>query len=429
MGANASWLIGIRVFRMLVGILVVGAVARYLGPEQFGVLSYAISLTAIFGAIATLGFDGIIVRELVSRPEQTPQILGTAFSLRLAGSMTALLLVFLVSVCTQDPGEVIKLAVIVSVAFLPGSLEVIELWFQKNVHAKHTVIARITAVLIVSAMRLGLVYFKAPLEAFAAMQCADTLFGGLALTLAFKARGQKITAWRFDRVVARGLVRECWPLILSGFLISVCTRVDQILVKKVLGDYDVGIYYSALRINEVWGFIPSAVLTTVYPFLVAKRSNAPEKYNARLQTIFDLLTGLGYAIAIITTVLGGFLIPLIFGVAYKSAVPILVIQAWTAPIVCSALARAQYMLIEKQTILYTPIAFIWIAINIPLAIFLMGRLGITGAAFSVLISSTCSGYLTSFLFPVLRSSSLMQTKAFLLPFRLRKFIQTIKQLR
>ena len=414
---------------MLIGIVVVGAVARYLGPDQFGVLNYAISLTAIFSVLASLSLEGIVIRELVSHPDQISRILGTSFGLRLLGSLAAILMVLLVSVCTQNEGNFTLLALIISMSFLPGSLEVIELWFQKSIQAKYTVIGRIASTVIASALKLIFVYFEAPLEVFAAMQCVDALLGGLALVIAFKTRGQKITSWTFDRPLARVLIRECWPLVFSGFLLSACSRVDQILVKEVLGDRAVGVYYSALRISEVWGIIPSALLTTVYPLLVAKRREAPEKYSARLQTLFDLLTGLGYVFALATTLLGGFLIPFIFGAEYKSAVPILLIQAWAAPLTCSALARAQCMLLEKQTLLYTPIALLYLAINIPLAIFLMERFGTVGAAFGVLISSICSGYLTSFMFPVLRPWGFIQTKAFLMPFRFRKVYRTVKHLR
>lgn len=428
-GANVSWLVGIRIFRLVIGVVVLGAVGRYLGPEQFGVLNYAIALAAIFSVFATLGMDGIIIRELVARPTQTAQVMGTAFVLRLGGAMVAMLLVFVASIATRDSGQTTYLALLVSLCFLPGSLEVIELWFQKNIMARHTAMARIVATLLVSAGRLALVYYQAPLKYFALMQAVDALLGGLALVVAFKSRGQPITAWRFDRPVATTLLRDSWPLIASGFLVAIYTRVEQVLVKNVLGDYAVGIYYSAVRITEVWGFVPSAVLTTIYPMLVAKRRDAPETYHLRLQTVFDLLTGLGYAIAIGMTLLGPIAIPLIFGEKYREAIPILIIQAWVAPITCSALSRAQVMLLENKTIYHTPTALIGIAINIPLAIWLMSLTGSKGAAYAVLIASIFSGYLTSFLFPALRAYGAIQTKAFLLPFRLRKFVQTIKQLR
>jgi len=427
--ANTSWLVGVRIFRMFIGVVVLGFVGRYLGPEQFGILNYAMSLVAIFAVVANLGFDGIVIRELVSHPNRSEQILGTAFGLRLAGSSVAVLMVYLLSLCTQDPEKITKLVLIVAVAFFPSSLEVMELWFQKNIQAKHTVIARVTSTLIVSAAKLALVYVQAPLELFASMQALEALLGGLALLWAFRTRGQKISAWRFNFSGARELLRQSWPLIVAGVLISLSVRIDQILVRRFLGDYSVGIYYSALRISDVWSFIPSALLTTIYPILVSKRLDAPEKYQAKLQTIFDILTGMGYAIAILTTLLAEMLIPLIFGEEYRAAVPVLIIQAWTAPIIFSALARAQNMLLENQTRLYMPIAIIGIAINIPLSIFLMDIWGMLGAASAVLIASTCSGYLTSFLFPSLRTCAGLQSKAFLLPFRWRKVFHAIKQLR
>lgn len=70
---------------MGVNVLVLGLVARHLGPEQFGVMNYAVGLAGIFAPVATLGMDGIVIRELVTTPAQSATTLGTAFVLRLAG--------------------------------------------------------------------------------------------------------------------------------------------------------------------------------------------------------------------------------------------------------------------------------------------------------------------------------------------------------
>src|SRR5436190_20843729 len=88
-GQNIVWLVSDRVLRMALGVVVLGVVARYLGPAQFGVLNYAISLTAIFAAVASLGIDGIVIRELVKTPERTREIMGTAFALRMIGGVVA----------------------------------------------------------------------------------------------------------------------------------------------------------------------------------------------------------------------------------------------------------------------------------------------------------------------------------------------------
>ena len=62
---NTSWLFAEKILRMFVGLFVGIWVARYLGPEQFGLFSYAQSFVGLFTAMATLGLDGIVVRELV----------------------------------------------------------------------------------------------------------------------------------------------------------------------------------------------------------------------------------------------------------------------------------------------------------------------------------------------------------------------------
>lgn len=62
---NTSWLFGEKILRMAVGLFVGVWLARYLGPEQFGLFSYAQSFVGLFIAIATFGLDGIVVRETV----------------------------------------------------------------------------------------------------------------------------------------------------------------------------------------------------------------------------------------------------------------------------------------------------------------------------------------------------------------------------
>src|SRR3990170_6548662 len=89
---NTSWLALERVFRMMVALLVGIWVARYLGPEKFGLLNYAQSLVVLVGALATLGLDSIVTRELVKQPTKRNEILGTAFVLKLAGGVLAIVI-------------------------------------------------------------------------------------------------------------------------------------------------------------------------------------------------------------------------------------------------------------------------------------------------------------------------------------------------
>lgn len=73
--ANTSWMMAEQMLRIIAGLLVGIWVARYLGPQQFGLFSYVLAFTAIFGGIAKLGLDGIMVRELVNHPEKRDTVL------------------------------------------------------------------------------------------------------------------------------------------------------------------------------------------------------------------------------------------------------------------------------------------------------------------------------------------------------------------
>ena len=77
--ANTSWLLGERVLRMVISLFVGIYVARYLGPERFGLLSYSVSFVWLFSSLATFGLNNILVRELVKSPEKRNNLLGTVF--------------------------------------------------------------------------------------------------------------------------------------------------------------------------------------------------------------------------------------------------------------------------------------------------------------------------------------------------------------
>lgn len=60
--------------RMVVGLFVSVAVARYLGPEGFGLFNYVLSIVALVSTFNHLG-----LRELVKFPERRNEIIGTCF--------------------------------------------------------------------------------------------------------------------------------------------------------------------------------------------------------------------------------------------------------------------------------------------------------------------------------------------------------------
>jgi O-antigen/teichoic acid export membrane protein len=430
LGGNVFWLIANRMARMVVSVVVLGAVSRHLGVSQFGLLNYGISIAAIFSTVASLGFEGIVIRKLVQHPDKTSVILCTSFWMRLIGGIGAIGLVAAVSVASRDTSQGTLLCAVVSLGFLPGAMEVLELWFQKNILAKHTVKARVGSALVAGAMRLGLVASGASIMAFAWMQAIEAALAAAALVWVYRLHGETFREWRFDGACARRIFRECWPLILSGVLVAVYFRVEQFLVKRQLGDFSVGIYYASVRVVEMWGFIPTVILATVYPILVEKHaSGSLEDRDRRLQLIFDVLTGMGFLVAISVTGLAPLLVPVVFGAEFAPAAHVLMIHAWMAPVMFSACVRSQYMLLEDATVYHTFAAAMGIAINIPLTLVLMRFFDANGAAMAVVATSWFTGFGSSFLFKKIRPCGTFQARALLVPVRWRLVLASLKQLK
>ena len=91
---NTSWLLGEKVLRILAALTVGVWVIRYLGPSDYGTLSYAQSFVGIFAAFSTLGLSEILSRDLVNQPEKKYVLIGTSFFLQIMGSGILLLCLF-----------------------------------------------------------------------------------------------------------------------------------------------------------------------------------------------------------------------------------------------------------------------------------------------------------------------------------------------
>lgn len=188
-GANVSWLAAERIIRMGIGLFMLGLIARYLGTEQFGAIRYALDMSAVFAAVATAGMEGIVIRELVRSPESVGRILASALAIRLGGGICAVTLIALVGILTGLELRDWMLCVIVGSAFFPQAGDVVDLWFQRRVLSRYTVVARLIALGIGTALKLILVGCGADLLWFGAAVFFDAVVASLGLWMVFRRHG------------------------------------------------------------------------------------------------------------------------------------------------------------------------------------------------------------------------------------------------
>jgi PST family polysaccharide transporter len=409
---NTSWLIAERVLRLLVTLLVVALLARYLGPNQFGLLSYATAVFSIFAVAGTLGLNRILVRESVSRPQMQSTILGTAVVLRLiTGGVLVIIIYFVADIF--DAGDPVTpiLAVIIGTSLLFQSLYCIELWFQAEVKAKQAVTAKSIAFIIMAAMKIFLIFIGAPLIAFAFTITGEFALGALMLIIVYRSLGNRLKDWKFDKPLAKDFLSEGWPEILAGLGTLVCMRMDQIMIGQMIDADGVGIYTAASQLSEALYFIPVAVVSSTFPAILAAKKRDENTYYLRLQQLLSGLTIYSYIVAIAVTLMSSWIISLLYGEKFSGAADVLVIHVWTGVAVGLGIASGSWIMAEKKVKLNLYRTVFGALLNIILNYFLIQSMGITGAAIATLVSLVSAFYLFDLVYSQTRNMFLMKTRA------------------
>jgi O-antigen/teichoic acid export membrane protein len=196
--SNTGWLFADKVVRLGVGLLVGVWIARYLGPEQFGLLNYAVSIVALFGAVASAGLNGIVVRDLVNQPDTANETLGSSLALQLAGGLVAFsLAVVAVGLLRPDDPLTRLVVAVLGFALVFKASDVVRYWFESQVQSRYVVWVENGVFLLLAAIKVGMILAHASLMAFVWASFAEALLVALGLFAIAARRGGQLHAHSF----------------------------------------------------------------------------------------------------------------------------------------------------------------------------------------------------------------------------------------
>ncbi len=414
---NTCWLFADRILRMGIGLFVGVWVARYLGVQQFGVFNYAIAFVALFSTLANLGLDSIVIRYIISDPENREQILATSFWMKLwAGFLCVLLTVGAIFILRHDDNLTIMIVAILSFAGVVQAFNTIDIYFQSQVQSKYTVVAQNSAFIIAALLKIILISIHAPLVAFAWVTLLEVCLGVLGLIVIYKNKGYSMPFQRLNFPLAKNLLKESYPLILAGFSIMIYMRIDQIMLGEIAGDKAVGVYSAATRISEVWYFIPTAITSSVTPSIFAAKEISKELYYQRIEKLLRLVSVISIAVALPMSFMSGPLITELFGKGFVEAGKILAIHIWTSVFVFMGVATSPWFIAEGLTKLTFRRTVIGAGINIILNFILIPSYGGVGAAIATVVSQAFASFLSNASDPKTRDLFQLQAKS-LIPFK------------
>jgi len=394
--ANTSWLMGHRVLSMVVALFVGVYVARYLGPKRFGLLSYAGSFVGLFTALATLGLDGIMVRELVKTPERKDELLGTSFWLKAGSAILMWIGIATAIPFTHNDTQTNILIVIIAFAVIFQAFNVIDFNYQAEVKSKYVVYARLVQLVVSSITKLIFIWISAPLVWFACVFLLDAVVLAIGLTAMYLKNTGKVWYWKWRWQIAKELLKDSWPLILSGMVISIYMKIDQVMIKEMLDAEQVGLYAVAVRLSEAWYFIPVAITSSLFPAIINAKKKSEELYYQRLQKLYDLMVWLAVAIALPTTFLAPWIIRVLYGNAFLQASGVLSIHIWAGVFVFLGVASGKWFLAENYIKKNFYRTFLGMVVNVILNFVLIPQYGIMGAAVATLSGQISANFIYDF---------------------------------
>jgi O-antigen/teichoic acid export membrane protein len=409
--ANTSWMFAEQMLRMVAGLLVGIWVARYMGPAQFGLFSYAVAFASLFASIAKLGLDSIIIRDLVREPELRDVYMGTAFWLKLIGAVLMLGVIGIAMQFTSSDAITKLYIFIIASGAIFQAFEVVDFYFQSKVLSKFVSICKITQLIISSLIKLYLIFVGADLFWFVLVSLVDQITLSLTLYLAY--RYQKVGGFFrcFEWALGKKMLQDSWPLILSGLVIMIYMRIDQIMIKEMLGKREVGLYSAAVRLSEAWYFIPIIITSSLFPSVVNAKKVSESLYYSRIQHLYSFMFLLSFSIALLMTFLSDWMMVLLYGEAYREAGQVLMINIWAGVFVFLGVASSKWFLSEGLQNLLTVNTVIGAIVNVILNFILIPKYGICGAAIATVISQSIASYFMNFLFSETRSNFLRLTKS------------------
>ncbi len=410
---NTGWLFADRILRMGVGLFVSVWVARYLGVEQFGIFNYAVAFVGLWSTFSSLGLPSLVIRSVVHEPEKKEDILGTAFWLQLLGGILSLLLsVITIFLLRHNDQLTISIVSILASIGIIQSFDTIDIWFQSQLKSKFTVIAKNIAFIVTALSKVVLINIHAPLLAFAGVTLAEAVLGAVGLIIVYKIQGYSLWLWRWSWPLAKSLLQESWPLILSGLAVMVYVKIDQIMLGEMIGVQAVGLYSSATRISEVWYFIPGAIASSVNPAIyAAKKQGSEYLYYRRIEQLLRLLSFMALIIALPMSFLSGTVITILFGNEYGAAGSILAIHIWAAFFVFMGVGTSSWFIAEGLTHLSFSRTLMGAIVNIVLNFLLIPTYSGVGAAIATVVSYAVSGFFAHAIYPKTRCIFFLQIKS------------------
>ena len=399
---NTGWLIFDKIFHMALSLVVTAMVTRYLGVEQYGLLSYGLAFIDIFTIICKLGIDGIIVNELIKNRDRTGEILGSTTFLRLLSSFLSMILTYIfVKLLNPNDHTILVITCIQSVSLIFVAFDTLNYYWQSRLESKYTAIAQSISYPLVCLLRLLFIWLKKDVTWFAWATVLDAFL--IALIMLFFYKREHLPRYKLSISMMKYLLQHSYHFIPVNLLVTIYTQMDKLMIKGMSDSIQVGLYSAAMLVANLWIFIPNALIDSGRPIIMAMKSEKNEDgYVDRLRKLNMGVLWISILAGVFFTIFGRVVIYIVNGKAFLAAVPVLWVLIWSRMFSLMGTTRSIWMLCEGMEKYIKYFVALGAFINVVLNWMLIPILGAVGAAIATLVTEFLSSFVATGIVPKTR---------------------------
>lgn len=408
--ANALWIIACRIVQALLGLAVSMLSARYLGPSNYGLISYAASVVAFVLPIMQLGFRSTLVQEIVNDPEKEGEIMGTALFFNALSSFACIIGV-ISFVYIANPGEIntVVVCALYCVSLLFQALEMIQYWFQAKLISRYMAVVSLIAYVAVSAYKIFLLIAQKSVYWFAISQTIDYLIISVSLMVLYRKLGVQKLSVSLRRGIE--MLKKSRYFIVSSLMVTVFAQTDKIMLKSMLDESAVGIYTAAITCAGMTSFVFSAIIDSFRPSVFENKKSSEETYEKNLIGCYSVIIYLSLIQSVVLTLLAPIAIFVLYGPDYSASSDVLRLVVWYTTFSYLGPVRNIWILAENKQ------KYLWIinlsgaVVNVILNLIMIPIMGVMGAAIASLVTQVFTNVIIGYIIKPIRYNNRLMFKS------------------
>jgi O-antigen/teichoic acid export membrane protein len=352
-----------------------------LGQATFGKYGFISSFYFFFMAFLDLGISVVAIREIAKERNKGEELLSSLITFKLFISiLLALSAVAIANIFPFPPDLRLALSFYAPVLIFIA-LESIQVIFEADLQYEYIALSaffwRVSSLLfliLAVRLKLGLAFIVLSFLLAEAVKC---------MVLYFSSRKSvNIKMPTVDIKLWIGMVKGAFPLFITSLLITIIRNIDVMMLTKIKGFAEVGLYLAPYRLCDMALSIPIALMGSVFPLMSKFYKQDFSIFKKIYQKSFDILSACGVILVVLVLVFSDKIIILLFGANFvRSALAFRILIFSTLSVYLGIGSGSLLVAIDKQK------ATMWFyllgaPLSIILNLILIPRFGFLGAAIS-----------------------------------------------